>query len=439
MRFLLSFLTVVGFAQAQTGRFVPAVAKVRPAVVSIVTDKLRRRTKTSAGHFPIVQVRYSGSGFVLDTSGHILTCNHIVSGYERIVVELQDGTRYEGGDVKVVGRDPVTDLAVLQVGPEKPSVAAELGNSDSLRIGQWVAAVGNPFGLEGTATVGVISGLSRWGLAKSSGPDFQEFIQTDALINPGNSGGPLIDILGRVIGVSSFRRGSREEFTGIGFATPINLARKVAEQLIEYGKVVRGHLGVNTQPLTDAICLALGFNQQNGVLVASVTPGRSGEEAGIQPGDIILTIDGETIPGVRWFQNRVAGHKPGDSVRLSLWRKGKVREVSAGLKAWAVASTEPHHAPLGKHWLGLLVRDLTDADRTRTDAEHGVVIEAIEPGSSADDGNIRAGDVITEIDSDKIDDKETFDRIAAKKRRHDRPVLFQVLRGRNAFYTAVGH
>ncbi len=435
--YIFSVLLAVSLAVGEAGRFVDAIARVQPAVVRITTDKLRARRP--AGQFPLVQVRSAGTGFVFDTSGHILTCNHVISGYEEILVELHDGTEYKGEDVRVVGRDPVTDLAVLQVRARGLPAPAELGNSDLLDIGQWVIALGSPFGLQGSAAAGVVSGLSRWGLAKRSGPDFQDFIQTDALMNPGNSGGPLIDTQGRVVGVNSFVRTSSEgEHTGIGFAIPVNLASEVARDLISHGEVVRGYLGINTQPVTDEIRLALGLQEQSGVLVASVALGRPGARAGIKPGDVVLMLDQEPVPDVRWFQNRVASGSPGDSVGLVLFRQGQTMEFGAQLEAWPVAGTEPRKAPPVRYWLGLLARELDDADKLRTGTEHGVAVQAVEPASPADESNIRAGDVIVEINFAVVEDKKTFAVIAEKMAGYDRPALIRLLRGRTAFYTAVG-
>ena len=416
-----------------------AVAEVRPAVVSIDVDKLTRRRQSESGRSDLVQVRSLGAGFVFDERGHVLTCNHVVAGYDEIRVRFPDGTDFAGPDVKVVGRDPATDIAVLKVDAGQLVPVARLGDSDSLEIGQWVAAVGNPYGLVGSATIGIVSGLSRWGLSKSSGPDFQEFIQTDALINPGSSGGPLVDMSGRVVGVASFRRNSgQREPTGIGFATPINLARQVAEQLITHGVVIRGYLGLNTQPVTDEIMLALALDSDEGALVSVVIPGSPADLAGIRAGDLILELDGEAVPDVRWLQNELVARQPGDTVTLSLLRRGQSGEVSAVLEAWPVAGTEPRQAPPAEHWLGLLVRDMDEADRLRTRAEQGVAVQAIEPSGAAEDAGLLPGDVIIEINFSPIDNFGTYRTIAGKMAGYDRPVLLRVLRGSNVFYVAVG-
>lgn len=416
-----------------------AVARIQPAVVSISVDKLVKETRSGSGGSNLAQVRVLGSGFAFDRTGYILTCNHVIADYDRIEVRFPDGTAFSGASVSVTGRDPFTDLAVLKVDAGRPLPAVELADSDSLRIGQWVAAVGTPFGLEGSATAGVVSGLSRWGQPKSSGPDFQEFIQTDALINPGNSGGPLVDMRGRVVGVASFTRGAGpKEQTGIGFATPSNLARQVAGQLVRYGVVRRGYLGISTQAVTERIRQALALDSDRGALVSSVAPASPASKSGFLPGDMVLKLNGEEVPDVRWLQNGLAAKAPGDTVRLEVLRRGKKHEVKAVLSAWPVAGTEPRRAPQPRNWLGFLVGTLDDAAKLRTNADYGVVVRAIEPASPADDAELMVGDVLVEINYGPVKDVKAFAAFAARLARHDRPVLFRVLRGRSAFYAAVG-
>ena len=433
-RLFLTALAIAGIALAETGRFVDAIARVQPAVVRITTDKLRARRP--AGQFPLVQVRSAGTGFIFDTSGHILTCNHVISGYEEILVELHDGTEYKGEEVRVVGRDPVTDLAVLQVRTRGLPAPAELGNSDVLDIGQWVIALGSPFGLQGSAAAGVVSGLSRWGLAKRSGPDFQDFIQTDALVNPGNSGGPLVDLQGRVLGVNSFIRTTRSGPTGIGFATPINLAKAVAEQLIRDGRVTRGFLGISTQPITEGIRQALGLQSRDGVLVASVDPDRPGDNAGIVPGDAIVTIDGKPIPDARWFQSEVADRSPGATVALGLVRRGQKKLVNATLGSWTIPVQPGPKIFTAQHWLGLVVKDGRGAEPRPGEPDYGIVITELEGGPGAEAG-LRPGDIINEINLAPVRSVADFERIEKVMAGTKRPLLLRVFRGRQTFYTTV--
>lgn len=429
---LTSILLLTGAAVAQTS-FASAADAVRPSLVSIVTEKAvaaGARDTSGAG-----QSQELGSGFVIDTLGHILTCNHVVANYEEVTVRFSDDKTYDGNDVVVVGVDPVTDLAVVQVKAKREFTPATLGNSAELEVGQPVMAMGSPFGLEGTATAGIVSGLSRWGLAKSTGPDFQDFIQTDALINPGNSGGPLIDLQGRVVGVNSFIRTQRSGPTGIGFATPISLAKSVADQIIKDGKVTRGFLGISSQPITEGIRQALGLRTLEGVLVSFVEPGRPGDRAGIEPGDAILTIDGKSIPDVRWFQGEVARRAPGSSLRFGLVRKGRALTVSAVLEAWPAVLATPTRTPVPANWLGLTLSDATKAASGERD--FGIVIAGVEDGSPAMAAGLRPGDIVTEINLAPVRTVADFEKIKQAMAGSKRPLLFRAFRGREAFYAAV--
>jgi serine protease Do len=428
-RILVCTFVLVVVAGAQVS-FVAAADVVRPSLVSIVTDRVTAAESTGSA----VESEELGSGFVLDTLGHILTCNHVVDGYVDVTVKLADGKAHTGSDVVVVGQDPITDLAVIRVAAAAKLAPALLGNSDDLAVGQPVMAMGSPFGLEGTATAGIVSALSRWGLAKSTGPDFQDFIQTDALINPGNSGGPLVDTQGRVIGVSSFVRTQRSGPTGIGFATPINLARSVADQLIRSGRVTRGYLGISTQPLTDAMREALGLRTRVGILVSSVDPGRPGDKAGIAPGDVIVTVDGRPVTDVRSFQNEVAGRIPGTNVTLGLGRLGQRKTVTATLGAWVVPTQSAPRRLATGHWLGFVARDLRAGEAPADGPSYGIVITEVEGGEGADAG-LKPGDVISEVNLAPVRNLSDFARIEQVMKGNQRPLLLRVFRGREYFYT----
>ncbi|MCX6841540.1 MAG: trypsin-like peptidase domain-containing protein [candidate division WOR-3 bacterium] len=433
---LALILLATGAAFAQVS-FVSAADAVRPSLVSIITDKVGPAGAADSNGPALTQTAALGSGFVLDTLGHILTCNHVVANYDGVTVRFSDDKAYGGRKVVVVGLDPVTDLAVIQVKAKREFVPVALGNSDELEVGQPVMAMGSPFGLEGTATAGIVSALSRWGQPKSSGPDFQDFIQTDALVNPGNSGGPLVDVRGRVVGVSSFIRTTRTGPTGIGFATPINLARSVSDQLIRNGRVIRGFLGISTQPITEGIRQALGLRSRDGVLVSSIDPGQPGARAGILPGDAIVTLDGKAIPDARWFQSEVAGRPPGSSVKLALLRKGAPLSVVVTLGAWPTVAASPAQAPEPGTWLGLTVRSLTGTDRSRTGLDSGVGVEAVETGGAAARAGIHAGDVIPEINLAPVRSLTDFGQIEKTMTGSGRPLLLRVFRGRQVFYTTV--
>jgi serine protease Do len=414
--------------------FVPAANAVRPSLVSIITDMVVPGGPTdSSGP---VQTQGLGSGFVLDTLGHILTCNHVVANYAGLTVRFADDKTFSGKDVVVVGVDPVTDLAVVQVTAKRGFAPANLGNSEELEVGQPVMAMGSPFGLEGTATAGIVSGLSRWGEAKSSGPDFQDFIQTDALVNPGNSGGPLVDLHGRVVGVNSFIRTTRTGPTGIGFATPINLAKSVADQLIAHHQVIRGLLGISSQPITEGIRQALGLRSRDGVLVTAVEPGQPGSEAGLLPGDAIITLDGDTVPDARWFQSEIAGRAPGTTVNVGLVRKGQKKFVTATLGSWIIPIKEGPKVFTTKHWLGIVVKDYHAAEPRPGEPAYGIEVTDVE-GSTGAEAGLRSGDVINEINLAPVRNVVDFERIEKVVTGSQRPLLLRVFRGRQSFYTTV--
>ncbi len=414
---------------------VAAARRVLPSVVSLSTERLR--TRRVGGAVRRYSVRGAGSGFVIDTLGHILTCNHVIADYQSIAVRFSDGRTIDNALVTVVGRDPATDLAVLRVAGARGLVPVEWADSDALEPGQPVLAAGSPFGLDGSTSAGVVSGLSRWGLPKSSGPDFQDFIQTDALINPGNSGGPLVDARGRVVGVNSFIRTSEGKNTGIGFATPGNLARDVARALVVDGTVRRGYAGINTQALTEPMRAALGLADTLGVIVASVNPSGPGARAGLRAGDVIVELGGRPVTDVRWFQNAVAGRLPGTRVKLEYIRLGRRVETEVALGAWPVSSTEPRPQLPTSEWLGLRVRDIEAADRLRTGLGAGVVVAGLEPGGPAADAGLSAGDVIIEVNLAPVLSRADFARIRRAMQGSERPLLVRVLRGRSAFYTAI--
>ncbi len=437
MKKVMAWMLILSGAAVAQVSFVSAADAVRPSLVSIVTDKVGPVGATDSSGPGLVQTQALGSGFVIDTLGHILTCNHVVAHFEGVAVTFSDGKTYDGTDVVVVGVDPVTDIAVIQVKAKRAFTPAALGNSEELQVGQAVMAMGSPFGLEGTATAGIVSALSRWGQAKSSGPDFQDFIQTDALVNPGNSGGPLVDVQGRVVGVCSFIRTTRTGPTGIGFATPSNLAKSVADQLIKNGRVIRGLLGISTQAITEGIKQALGLRSRDGVLVSAVDPGQPGAAAGILPGDAILTLDGKLIPDARWFQSEVAGRAPATSVKLALLRRGARKTVTAVLESWPSVRTGPTQAPPPGTWLGLVVRNLTGADRDHTGLDSGIEVEAVEPGGVAARAGVHVGDVIPEINLAPVSSRVDFEQIEKAMAGSKRPLLLRVFRGHEVFYTTV--
>ena len=433
----LALVVLLSVAAAAAQDFTAAVRVMRPSVVSVFTDKLKRVAPTESTAAHVVPTEGVGSGAVIDTLGHILTCDHVVAGYTDLSVKFDDGTVYETPDVVVTGRDPVTDIAVIQVKANRRFVPAKVGDSDGLEVGQPVLALGSPFGLEGSASAGIVSALSRWGMVKSSGPDFQAFVQTDATINPGNSGGPLVDMQGRIVGVNSFIRTQNNSNTGIGFAVPSNLALDVAGQIIRYGRVIRGYLGTTTQAVTPEIQQAMGLASREGALVSQVTAGGPGAAAGLEPGDVVVGLGGVPIADVRQFQNDVAAVKPGSTVELAVLRGGQRRTLSARLGEWPGPVDRPRAVPVLKNWLGIAVADIPAADRQKYNLAAGVVVTQVEQGSPAADAGIKATDIIVALAGQELRSVADFESARQHASGNGKPVLAWVLRGRSAFFAAI--
>ena len=337
---------------------------------------------------PREDARASGSGVIVDPKGYILTNNHVIENAQEINVRLSDGRKLSA---RLVGRDPKTDLAVLKVEAPGPLPAAELGDSDRLRVGQWAIAIGNPFGLDRTVTVGIISATARTRVGVTQ---YENFIQTDASINPGNSGGPLLNLDGKVIGVNTAIVAAGQ---GIGFSIPINQAKDVMRQLIAGGRVVRGWLGIAIQDVTDELAAHFGVKEREGVLVADVMKGGPAEAAGLRAGDVIVEFNGGPIKEVPELQRRVAAVSPGQAVRLTVIRDGKPVRVS--VKIGEMPSDEPKPV-LGQDdegW-GLGVEPLTGeaALRLNLPVASGLLVTDVVPGSPADKAGLRRGDVIIE-------------------------------------------
>ena len=278
------------------------------------------------------EFRAAGSGVVVDAAtGHILTNNHVVENADEITIVLADGRRL---DARKVGTDPPTDLAVVRV-DAAGLTALDIGDSDRLRVGDYVIAIGNPFGLSQTVTMGIVSALGRTGL----GIGYEDFIQTDASINPGNSGGALVNLRGELVGINSAIIGPAGGNVGIGFAIPINMASAVMEELIAHGSISRGQLGVTIQDLTPELAKTLNLDLRQGAVVNAVAPGSAAEKAGIAVDDVITAVDGAAISGAAELRNRIGLKRVGSEVRIALVRRGAVREVTARLTAIPPAET----------------------------------------------------------------------------------------------------
>ena len=346
-----------------------------------------------------------GSGFIIDPSGYIVTNHHVIAEADQINVRLADDTTLEA---EVVGSDEKTDLALLKVKSDKDLPFTTWGDSEVTRIGDWVIAIGNPFGLGGTVTAGIVSARQR---DINAGP-YDDFIQTDAAINRGNSGGPMFNLDGKVIGINSAIFSPSGGSIGIGFAIPSNLARNIIEQLRQSGEVKRGWLGVRIQTVTDELAEGLRLETAKGALVASVTEGGPAEAAGIQQGDVILTFDGREVPDMRKLPRMVAETAIGKAVDVEVWRKGKKMNVPVTLGELddaQVALAEPDKPKLGAAGqvdeLGLGLAKITPELREQfelDDKTDGVVITKVdEEGTGAEKG-LRPGDVIVEVDQEEV-------------------------------------
>jgi Do/DeqQ family serine protease len=436
---------VTGGGAIEPSPFVAVAEKVMPAVVSIDT---KRKVETAQGPqmdepfgrifrdlIPDMQQKREyevpgfASGFIFDTRGYVVTNNHVVQDAEEIVVRLLDGSEYEGS---VVGSDPNTDIAILKIdtGGEPPVV--NLGDSDAIKVGDWAIAVGNPFGrLEGTVTVGVISAKGRSALNIVGGtPALQDFIQTDASINFGNSGGPLVNIHGEAVGMNTAINPLGQ---GIGFAIPINMVKHVAEEIIKYGKVSWGYLGIFPQEITKDIGEALGVDPRSGILVGSVVEDGPAAAAGIKTGDIILAFDGDKVGNVDQFRLKVAQAGVGKSVSLLVQRGNdrKTYDVKLKERPAEVARAEEPSRPREDR-LGLRVDDVKGVEGRQvapSDMGRGVVVVEIDEGSPAAEAGLAPGDVIQEINNESLNSvnkyNELLERALARK---DKPVLFLVER-----------
>ncbi|OQW65493.1 MAG: serine protease [Nitrospira sp. ST-bin5] len=372
----------------------------------------------------------SGSGLIVDNEGHIVTNNHVVGDALEVEVRLFDKTKLIA---QVVGKDPDTDLALLKVTADRPLPYAHFGDSSAVRVGQWVLAVGNPFGLDRTVTLGVVSGIGRENVNLSR---YENFIQTDASINPGNSGGPLFNLRGEVIGINTAIINFAQ---GIGFAIPSNMTKQVIQQLIARGKVVRGWLGVGIQPLTPELAKKFGVTEGEGILVNEVFEKDPAAEAGIKPGDIILTIDGSVVDSPNKLSRLIGALPPGASPKIEVIRDFTRHILTVPLserRDTAIMASLPQSRTEVK--LGLDLQDLSAglADKFKLRETRGVLITKVDPGSLAHAEGLREGDLIKEVNRADVATVGEFTAAITKVRRGD-TVLLRVLRENRAFYVVL--
>ncbi len=424
------------------------VSRVRPGVVTITTTKAVKLSSApmpfpggfgnffgghgfmiprqgNGGNGGTMEQHAAGSGFIVDAAGHVITNAHVVEGADVVKVKLEDGREL---DAKVVGRDKRMDVALLQLQGAKGLPAVSLGSSKEMRVGDYVVAMGNPFGLGDTVTMGIISAKSR---EIGAGP-YDDFIQTDASINPGNSGGPLFNLRGQVIGINTAINPNGQ---GIGFAIPVDAVKEILPQLMTKGHVDRGRLGVVVQPVDQPMAQALGLSKPAGALVAQVQKGSPGEKAGIQAGDLILAVDGTPIAREQDLPRIVARHAPGAHVSVKVLRDGKTVTLGATLDELKETATtgdsqddDGSTAPAPGS-LGIATRDAPDGS--------GALVGGVRPESPAD-GRLRPGDVIVQVNHHPVtsaSDLEAQVKAAPK----DRPVVLEVRRGSDTHFVAIPH
>jgi serine protease Do len=430
------------------GSFAELVKKSSPSVVNIIALKIIRTPDQGASPFgsddPMrdfferffgqqmpqeYRQNALGTGFVIDREGFILTNNHVVEQTEELKVRLSDEKEYEA---QIIGRDPKTDLALIKIDAQKPLIPLTLGDSDSLEVGDWVVAIGNPFGLGNTVTAGIVSAKYR----QIGGGPYDNFIQTDASINPGNSGGPLLDMDGKVIGVNSAIFSQSGGNIGIGFAIPINMAKQLLPQLRE-GKVRRSWLGVMVQNVTPELKSKLGLGTDEGALVSDVVSGGPAEKAGIKRGDVILQFDGQVIRSSRDLPFIVASTPIGKKVGVDVMRENqrihlqvKTEELKEETEAAPPSKTPPH--------LGIEVQDITpemakNYDLSRTS---GVIVVRVENGSPAEEAGMAAGDIIVEIDKKPVGDIEALNNLLTGVEEGD-TILFLIDRGGTTIFVTL--
>jgi serine protease Do len=434
----------------ETGKaFSEIVNTVSPSVVNISTTKVVRRDTGPFFDDPFLDFfnpfheygapkkwkeRSLGSGVIVSPDGYIITNNHVVEKADEIKVTLFDKRMFKG---RIVGVDSKTDVAIIRIDAGNLPVLS-WGDSDKLQVGEFVLAIGSPYGLSNTVTMGIISAVGR---ANVGIADYEDFIQTDAAINPGNSGGPLVNIKGELIGINTAIFSRTGGYQGIGFAVPSNMVRSVMDQLVQKGKVTRGWIGVTIQELTPELAQQFGLKKSKGALVSDVVKDSPAAKAGIMRGDIIVEFNGKEVKDVSSLRNLVAQSKAGSAITLKILRAGKELTMQVNIVelprevAEVVPDSLPNEAE-AKVLTGLAVMDLTKEIVRQlgfNKEEKGVVVVRVEPGSPADEAEMKKGDIIKEINKKEIDNLATYNRVLTSTKRNDSMLLF-INRGGKKFY-----
>ena len=438
--------------------FVRVAEMVKPAVVQITTTKVvkyrywdpfegffegfeeflpdffgERREKGRKRYREVPKKQEGlGSGFIIDKSGYILTNYHVIKNVDEIQVRLLNEKKPYTAEI--IGEpDASSDIAIIKIEPRRPLTVARLGDSDKLRVGEWAMAIGNPFGLEETLTVGVISAKGRSGFYGM--PRYQDFIQTDASINLGNSGGPLVNIKGEVIGINTFII-SPFLAQGLGFAIPINMARDVYKKILEHGRVIRGYLGIVPQDVDPAMAERWKLPGEKGVVVSDVEEDTPASRGGLEIQDVIVEFDGKEVTGEDEFRKMIADTLVGKEVEIKVIRDGKEKVLKTTIGELPSEEKEREKEEK-KPKLGLVVREVTPsmADRYNLKERHGVIVVNVEGGTPAD-GKIKPGDIVKEINSRKIVDMEDY-RSALSDVKSGEDIIFLIKRGKYTLFAVV--
>ncbi|WP_461211067.1 DegQ family serine endoprotease [Desulfocurvus sp. DL9XJH121] len=466
LRYTLATLLVLAWSAAAMAASLPEftdlAAKAGDAVVNINTVKLVKQSDQMREFFKFRQrgtpfdkffdqfdelfknrpdakprkERSLGSGFIISKDGYVVTNNHVIEGADEIKVKLQDTD--ESLDAEIVGRDPETDLALLKISADRDFPTLSFGDSDKAKVGQWVMAIGNPFGLDHSVTAGIISAKGR---IIGSGP-FDDFIQTDASINPGNSGGPLLNMDGEVIGINTAIIASGQ---GIGFAVPSSMAKRVIAQLQEHKKVSRGWLGVTIQGVDENTAKALGLDKAYGALIASVIPDEPADKAGVKPGDVIIKIDGQEVKDSNDLLRRIAAYTPGSKLRFTVWRNGSSKRLTATLgERDTERLAKSGKAPGGPQqqdsdsFLGMTVRPVNEEEAAALglDKAQGLLVVEVDANTPAQESEIRPGDVILQANQRPVSSVGDLEKII-KGDAKDKGVLLLLIQrqGQTVFRT----